>query len=55
MSAYNDPEIKWVQNKKGYAGLIIASKSDARVEELLAQYYPRFAQDFMAHVQAKQS
>ncbi|MFM8179921.1 MAG: acetyl-CoA carboxylase biotin carboxylase subunit family protein [Candidatus Kapaibacterium sp.] len=53
MSAYNDPEIKWVQNKKGYAGLIIASKSDARVEELLAQYYPRFAQDFMAHVQAK--
>lgn len=55
MSAYNDPEITWVQNKKGYAGLIIASKSDARVEELLAQYYPRFAQDFMAHVQAKQS
>ncbi|MFN4768624.1 MAG: acetyl-CoA carboxylase biotin carboxylase subunit family protein [Candidatus Kapaibacterium sp.] len=54
MSAYNDPEIKWVQNKKGYAGLIIASKSQERVEELLAQYYPRFAQDFMAHVQAAQ-
>ncbi|MFM8472816.1 MAG: acetyl-CoA carboxylase biotin carboxylase subunit family protein, partial [Candidatus Kapaibacterium sp.] len=47
MSAYTDPEITWVQNKKGYAGLIIASKSEARVEELLAQYYPRFAQDFM--------
>lgn len=50
MSSYNDPEVCWVQNKKNYAGLIIKSESADRVEELLTDYYPRFAQDFMAHV-----
>ncbi len=50
MTHYNDPEICWVQHKKNYAGLIIKSKDPDRIEELLANYYPRFAQDFMAHV-----
>ncbi|MBL7999766.1 MAG: ATP-grasp domain-containing protein [Candidatus Kapabacteria bacterium] len=54
MSAYNDPEVCWVQNKKNYAGLIIKSSDPDRVEELLMNYYPRFAQDFMAHVPAAQ-
>ncbi|MBX7153855.1 MAG: ATP-grasp domain-containing protein [Candidatus Kapaibacterium sp.] len=50
MSSYNDPEVCWVQNKKNYAGLIMRSEDPNRIEELLTNYYPRFAQDFMAHV-----
>lgn len=50
MSAYTDPEICWVQRKRHYAGLILRSPNPDRIEELLAQYYPRFVQDFMAHV-----
>lgn len=54
MSAYNDPEVCWVQQKKHYAGLIVKSKDPDRVEEILTNYYPRFAQDFMAHVPMEQ-
>ena len=50
LSAYNDPEVAWVQQKKHYAGLIVKSEDPARVEEILAMYYPRFARDFLAHV-----
>lgn len=53
MSAYNDPEVVWVQKKKYHAGLVVQSPDAARVEELLAQYAQRFARDFMAHVPLK--
>ena len=55
LSAYNDPEIAWVQTKKSYAGLILRSPDANRVEELLAMYYPRFAEDFLAHVPYKEA
>lgn len=53
MSAYNDPEVVWVQKKKYHAGLVVQSNDAARVEELLEQYAQRFARDFMAHVPLK--
>lgn len=52
-SVYNDPEVAWVQIKKNYAGLILKSENPVRIEELLMNYYPRFVQDFMAHVPMK--
>lgn len=54
LTQYNDPEVLWIQKKKHYAGLILSSPNADRVEELLASYYPRFAEDFMAHVPLKQ-
>ncbi len=53
MSVYSDPEVAWVQKKKNYAGLILRSENAERIEELLMNYYPRFAEDFMAHVPMK--
>jgi len=47
-SAYDDPEIVWRMNKHHHAGLIVASKSHKRVEELLDSYTSRFYQDFHA-------
>lgn len=49
-SAYTDPEIVWRMNKHHHAGLIVASKDPARVEELLNGYVERFYQDFHASV-----
>ncbi len=48
MSAYNDPEVAWVQKKKHYAGLILKSEDPNRLNELIAEYVPRFQQDFSA-------
>ncbi|MFN8358978.1 MAG: ATP-grasp domain-containing protein [Candidatus Kapaibacterium sp.] len=53
LTAYNDPEVAWVQKKKNYAGLLLKSENADRIEELLMNYYPRFAEDFMAHVPMK--
>jgi biotin carboxylase len=47
-SAYNDTEIIYRVNKYHHAGLIVKSPDAARVEQLLAAYAPRFAQDFLA-------
>ncbi|MGE0129549.1 MAG: acetyl-CoA carboxylase biotin carboxylase subunit family protein [Blastocatellales bacterium] len=47
-SAYNDPEIVWRMNKHHHAGLIVASKDQKRVEELLDSYAGRFYHDFHA-------
>jgi biotin carboxylase len=47
-SAYTDPEIVWRMNKHYHAGLIVASKDQKRVEELLQSYQERFYQDFHA-------
>jgi biotin carboxylase len=46
--AYNDPEIVYRLNRFHHAGLIVASPSLERVEELLAAYSVRFYEDFFA-------
>jgi biotin carboxylase len=46
--AYGDPEIVYRVNKYHHAGLIVQSSSAERVEQLLASYAPRFANDFLA-------
>ncbi|HEX8140692.1 MAG TPA: ATP-grasp domain-containing protein [Pyrinomonadaceae bacterium] len=47
-SAYQDPEIAWRLNKRAHVGLIVHSREQKRVEELLADYTRRFAEDFSA-------
>lgn len=49
-SAYDDSEIVYRVKKRHHAGLIVRSKKLERVEELLAQYSQRFADDFVAVV-----
>ena len=46
LSAYDDSEVVWRADKPYHAGLIVASPSYERVEELLAHYTERFAADF---------
>jgi hypothetical protein len=46
--AYGDPEIIYRVDKYHHAGLIVKSGSAERVEQLLASYAPRFANDFLA-------
>ena len=46
LSAYDEPEVKWKLNKKFHAGLIVSSKKQDRVEELLDDYTERFYEDF---------
>lgn len=53
MTAYNDPEIVWVQKKKYHAGVILKSPDPKRIEELIAEYLPRFQRDFTATAQYK--
>jgi biotin carboxylase len=53
LSAYQDEEIVWRLPKEYHAGLLVASPSVARVEQLLASYNERFAQDFLAVGQPK--
>jgi len=53
MSAYDDPEVKWVQKKEHHAGIIVAADDPRRVEELVESYRERFARDFLAHVPRK--
>jgi biotin carboxylase len=45
-SGYDDPEVVWRLHKKHHVGLIVRSSSHARIQELLAGYAPRIAQDF---------
>jgi len=49
-SAYNDPEIVWRLDghPAHHVGFIMRSENPERVEELLNQYEPRIARDFMA-------
>jgi biotin carboxylase len=49
-SGYDDPEIVYRVKKRHHAGLIVRSPELERVEELLAQYAGRFADDFVAVV-----
>jgi hypothetical protein len=48
LSAYDDPEVKWVMHKAWHAGVIVVSPESNRVQHLLTTYAERFAQDFVA-------
>ncbi len=47
-SAYTDPEIAYRVSRKHHVGLVVRSRSQARVLELLDQYAHRFSEDFVA-------
>ena len=47
-SGFTDPEIVYRLNLKQHIGLVMASDSPARVEELLTVYMDRIARDFQA-------
>jgi biotin carboxylase len=53
LSAYQDEEIVWRLPKEYHAGLLVASPNATRVDQLLASYNERFAQDFLAVGQPK--
>ena len=55
LSAYNDPEIAWRMHKEHHAGIIVASPSNQRVDELLASYTQRFQRDFVATLPAAET
>ena len=48
LSHYNDPEVVWRLQKDHHAGLIVASKRQERIEELLNDFSGRFELDFLA-------
>ncbi len=52
-SAYTDPEIVWRMQKPNHVGLIVASPSEDRIQELLESYTRRFVDDFFAFVPAR--
>ena len=52
LTTYNDTEIAWRLSKRHHAGLVVSSATNARVEELLAMYMPRFREDFFASMPA---
>lgn len=47
-SAYADPELVWRLHKEHHVGFIVAAPTHARVQQLVANYADRIAQDFMA-------
>ena len=47
-SGYSDPEIVWRMKKDHHVGLIVRSPDTRRVDELLAGYAERVAQEFQA-------
>jgi biotin carboxylase len=55
LSPYNDPEVVWRLQKDHHAGLVVASPSLPRVEELLTSYTRRFQQDFVATLPASET
>jgi len=54
-SAYTDPEIVWRLSKHHHVGLIVRSRNQRRVEELLDRYTARFTEDFVASMPMRQS
>ena len=55
LSGYRDPEVVWRLEKEHHAGLIVASESRHRVDELLGAYTQRFREDFVATLPAVES
>lgn len=51
-SAYVDPEIVWRLRKRHHVGVILASPSRARVQELIPAYMRRFREEFYATLPA---
>jgi len=47
-SAYTDPELVWRLHKEHHVGFIVTAPEHARVQQLVAAYADRIAQDFMA-------
>jgi len=47
-SAFDDPEIAWRMDKRHHVGMIVASSSAGRVQELLESYMSRVWEDFHA-------
>jgi hypothetical protein len=47
-SAYTDPEIVHRVRKRHHVGLVVASPSYDRVQELLGRYVDRFSEEFLA-------
>ncbi|MFN2445815.1 MAG: ATPase, partial [Vicinamibacterales bacterium] len=52
LSAFSDPEVVWRLKKRHHAGLIAASRSAARVTELLDRYREQFHGHFTAALPA---
>lgn len=48
LSTLQAPEVVLRISKKHHAGLIVASESSSRVEQLLNEFQPRFKEDFLA-------
>ena len=55
LTRYNDPEVVWRLQKEHHAGVIVASESHRRVDELLASYAERFRRDFVATLPAAET
>lgn len=53
LAPYDDPEIVWRLEKEYHAGLLVSAPDHGRVEDLLAQYTDRFAQDFLTSAPPK--
>jgi len=51
-SGYDDPEIVWRLRKRHHVGMIVASPSRARVDELIPSYMRRFREEFYATLPA---
>jgi hypothetical protein len=52
LGGFDDPEVVWRLKKRHHAGLIAASPSSRRVDELLEAYGDRFRREFMAALPA---
>lgn len=46
--AFSDPEVVWRLEKRHHIGMIVAGDDRARIQELIAAYVPRIAQEFTA-------
>lgn len=55
MTAYTDPEIVWRLHKAHHVGFIVAAPEHDRVQDILADYVTRVAQDFTATAPPKVS
>jgi hypothetical protein len=47
-ASYDDPEVVWRLKKRHHVGLIVASPTAARVEQLIERYSARFLDEFFA-------
>jgi hypothetical protein len=47
-SSFDDPEIAVRIEKKNHVGFVLRSDSKERIEELLDDYEPRIAREFLA-------